>query len=104
MNTTPPLLPETTFKPLAASRLEAMIDHALTHPQTGRSSNIIAFQPLQKFAFGSGMAAMAASIMLAFMLTPQGSLSTLTTTNNPTTNIAISSEMSDMLLLESLES
>jgi hypothetical protein len=100
MNTTPPLLPETTFKPLASAKLEAMITHAVSHQQLPREAQIIAFRPLQKLALGSGMAAMAASIMLAFMLTPQGSLTSVTT--NTGTDVAASSELSDMILLESL--
>lgn len=100
MNTTPPLLPETTFKPLSARKLDTMITHALSHQQLPREAQVIAFRPLQKLAFGGGMVAMAASIMLAFMLAPQVSLTGLATGTG--TDVAASSELSDMLLLDSL--
>lgn len=106
MTHTPPRLPDTGFPPLKAEKLEAMIDFALAHPQQGaqpaRRGNIIAFprRMVHNLAFGSGMAAMAASVMLAFMLTPQTTLTTtaaLTVTEAPT-----SADVTDMLLYESL--
>lgn len=99
MNTQPPLLPETTFKPLSATRLESMITHAMSHQQLPRENNVIAFR--RPWFFATGMAAMAASVMLTFMLTPQY---TPVATSGNLTNTALTADVSDMLLLESLDS
>lgn len=96
-----PSLPETSFQPLTEARLDAMINHALSHQQLpahpSAGSNVIAFRKswAQNLAFGTGMAAMAASILIAFMVTPQYS------TFTPGTDVASTSDISDMLLLES---
>lgn len=95
-----PLLPETTFKPLSNARLEGMINHALTHQQLPVQARVINFNSWrQKAAFGTTMAAMAASILLAFMVTPQ-----YTQVSTVATNPDLSADVSDLLLLESLES
>lgn len=108
MNTTPPLLPEATFKPLSPTKLEAMIDTALTFqqlpaPAQPKQAQIITFRSpwLQNAAFGSGMLAMAASIMLAFLLTPQLDLTPgpQTTAQSESTT---SADIGDLLLLDGL--
>lgn len=100
MNTQPPRLPETAFKPLSATRLEAMIAHAVTHKQEN-ISNVVAFR--RPFAATVGLGAMAASIMLAFMVSPQ--YTSVVTSSSTGTEIAqsdaTSSDVSDLLLLES---
>lgn len=98
MNHQTPLLPEANFTPLSAARLEAMIDHALAQPQLPRQAEVIHFQSFkQRLAFGTGMAAMAASIMLAFMFTPQYT----PTGSANSTDIANSGDISDLLLMDS---
>lgn len=100
MNTQPPLLPETTFKPLSHTRLEAMIAHAVTHKQEA-VNNVVAFR--RPWAATVGLGAMAASIMLAFMVSPQ--YTTVVTSGSTGTDIAqadtAQSDVSDLLLLES---
>lgn len=104
MKPQPPLLPEATFTALHAAKLEAMIDIALSHPQqqaTPPSGNVVAFRHHtlgQRLAYSGGMAAMAASVMLAFLLTPQVS-GTASTTVAETSS---SADFSDMLLYDSL--
>ena len=93
-----PTLPETPFTSLAPARLEAMIDHALSHPQQGQTpgDQVIVFRPRwQGMAFGSGMAAMAASVVLALMLAPAYS---------PTSQVAEApqADLTDLLLLDTL--
>ena len=99
MNTTPPLLPETAFKPLSEAKLNSMISHALTHRQEGAAvtNNVIAFR--RPWTATIGLGAMAASIMLAFMATPQ--YSGVLPDASTGTDIATSSDVSDLLLLES---
>lgn len=98
-----PLLPEATFQALSNAKLEAMIDIALRHPQEAAppSGNVLAFPRrnlFQNMAYSGGMAAMAASVVLAFMLTPATSTTSVTALlNTPTT-----ADISDMLLYESL--
>ncbi len=91
-----PHLPESTFAPLSASKLEAMIDRALTHPQQ-QASNVVAFR--RPWATTAGLTAMAASILLAFMVTPaytpSGSSTGTAVAQSDTTDV------SDLLLLES---
>jgi hypothetical protein len=101
MNTQPPLLPETTFKPLSAKKLDAMITHAMSHQQLPQQSNVIAFRRpwSQQLAFGTGMAAMAASIMFAFMFTPQH---TTVATGTNLSESTLTADVSDLILLDSL--
>lgn len=96
MTKQPPLLPETTFAPLSAAKLNAMIDTALTHRQLPRTAHVISFP--QKLAYTGGLTAMAASIMLAFMFTPQY---TAPVTSAGTDIATSASDPSDLLLLES---
>lgn len=105
MNTSPPLLPEATFKKLSPNTLEAMIDHAVSYSQLPRRAQVITFRSrTSQLAFGTGMAAMAASIMLAFMFTPQYSLTTSlqATSSHTQLQTADSSDVGDLLLLDSL--
>ncbi len=95
MTNQPPRLPETTFAPLPQARLDAMIDHALTHRQLPRTAQVISFP--QRLAYAGGMATMAASILLAFMFTPQYAAPV----TSAGTDIATSADPSDLLLLES---
>ena len=96
MTNQPPLLPETTFAPLSQAKLSEMIDHAVTYRQLPRTAQVISFP--QKLAYTGGLTAMAASIMLAFMFTPQY---TATVTAASGTDIAVNtSDMSYLLLLE----
>ncbi len=89
-------LPETPFTPLSPTRLEAMIDHALTHPQHTRSAPVIAFRPRwQGMAYGSGLAAMAASVVLALMLAPAFPTS-------PQVAEAPQADLTDLLLYDTL--
>lgn len=96
MTKQPPLLPETTFAPLSEAKLNAMINTALTHRQLPRQSHVINFT--QRLAYMGGMTAMAASIMLAFMFTPQYTSQVVTTGADVA---ATSDDVSDILLLES---
>lgn len=99
-----PLLPETTFQPLSAAKLESMINVALSHPQEQAApaqGNVISFTNWRnRLAYGGSMAAMAASVMMAFMLTPQ-----FTTTATASLDIENSdtADVGDLLLYESLE-
>lgn len=100
-----PLLPEATFTPLPQARLEQMIDHALSHSQQPAAGNVIAFGPRQaarNWMFGSGMAAMAASIMLTFMLTPQMNTGSLSLASTSAASISSQADVSDMILLDTL--
>ncbi|RYG61291.1 MAG: hypothetical protein EON60_04055 [Alphaproteobacteria bacterium] len=96
----PPLLPETTFAPLPQAKLNAMINTALTHRQLPRQAQVISFS--QRLAYASGMTAMAASIMLAFMFTPQYSTPVTSPVASTGTDLAATADdVSDLLLLES---
>ncbi len=96
MTNQPPLLPETTFAPLSEARLNAMIDTALTHRQLPRQAQVISFP--QRLAYAGGMTAMAASIMLAFMFTPQYTTPVVSSGADIATT---ADDVSDFLLLES---
>jgi hypothetical protein len=97
MNTQPPLLPETTFKPLSAKKLDAMVTHAMSHQQLPQQGNVIAFR--RPWMFGTGMAAMAASIMFAFLFTPQY---TNVATGTNLSESTLTADVSDLILLDSL--
>ncbi len=98
-----PLLPEANFQALSAAKLEAMIDIALSHPQehaAPQQGNVIAFPRrnwFQNMAYSGGLATMAASVLLAFMLAPD---STTTAVTASLDNSSSSAEVSDMLLYE----
>jgi hypothetical protein len=103
MNPKMPLLPEATFKPLSEARLESMVNNALSHRQYAAQPNVVNFNSWRKnVAFGSTMAAMAASIMLAFLLTPQ--YTHVSTITHHATSSEMSADISDLILLDSLES
>lgn len=97
-----PLLPEATFQALSSAKLEAMIDIALSHPQesaTPQQAQVIAFPRRNWFhnmAYSGGMAAMAASVVLAFMLMPDSTTTAITASLDTTSN----AELSDMLLYD----
>ena len=66
--TTPLTLPEVPVTHLSAKRLEAMINHALTFPHTGRTAQVVPF--VKPWAFTTGVAALAASLLLSITLSP----------------------------------
>ncbi|TKW60858.1 MAG: hypothetical protein DI628_08200 [Blastochloris viridis] len=98
-----PRLPEATFQALSNAKLEAMIDIALSHPQetsTPRSGKVIAFPQhrtfFQNMAYSGGLATMAASIVLAFVLMPDST----TTAVTASLDTSSSADVSDMLLYD----
>ncbi len=99
-----PLLPEATFQALSSAKLEAMIDIAISHTQeqpTAPTGKVIAFprrNAFQNMAYSGGLAAMAATVVLAFMLAPNDTTSTVTASLDATS----SPELSDMILYDSL--
>ena len=97
-----PLLPEATFQALSEAKLEAMMDIALSHPQeqtAPQPAKVIAFPHrtlFQNMAYGGGLATMAASVVLAFMLMP-GSATTSVTASLDSASTA---DLGDMLLYD----
>ena len=75
-----------------------MITHTMSHQQLPREANIIAFH--RTWLFGTGMATMAASIMLAFLFTSQ--YITVVATNPALENSSLTADVSDLILLHSL--
>jgi hypothetical protein len=99
-----PLLPEANFQALSSAKLEAMIDIALSHTQeqpAPSTGNVLAFPRrtiFQNLAYSGGLATMAASVVLAFMLIPDSTTTAVTASLESTST----SEMSDMILYDTL--
>lgn len=91
-----PRLPEPSFAPLPAGALDAMIAKAIVMPQQARGAEIIAFR--RPAVMWGGMAALAATVMLAVVLSPHTSVTTAAVGITP------QADFSDMLVLESMDS
>ncbi len=100
-----PLLPETTIPALSQTRLDAMIDHALTHPRasppaaTNPASRLSTFP---RVAIGGGAMALAASLALAVVLFHQPQQQAHMASTGATASDAMP-EISDYLIYTSLE-
>ena len=101
-----PLLPESPVPELSEARLEAMISHALAHPQTARPEARPIFRLLTfpRMAMGGGAMALAASLALAVVLFHQPQQQAqLATTGAGAVNPDLMPELSDYLIYTSLE-